>query len=231
MKHRFASLALVTALSLGTLGCEGPTGSIGEDAEFTENVRISKSGASHQSSQIRVHASRDATTPVVLGATASLVRNDAGASFTFQTSELAADHAYTVWFVVVNAPENCAANPCSPADILFNTAVVQADVTYGAGHVVGRHGNGTFAGHHSIGSFANSWFGNGFTNPRGAEIHLILNDHGPAIPSMVANQISTYRGGCTDASIPPPFPATARADGIPGPNTCQLYQFAIFQPS
>jgi len=49
------------------------------------------------------------------------------------------------------------------------------------------------------------------------------------IPDLVANQISTFRGGCTDASLPPPFPATAKADGLPGPNTCRLYQFAIFQ--
>ncbi|MGH2592273.1 MAG: hypothetical protein ACRDGG_02035, partial [Anaerolineae bacterium] len=73
------------------------------------------------------------------------------------------------------------------------------------------------------------WFGNGFTNPRGAEIHLVLHDHGPMIPELVANQISTLRGGCTDASVPAAYPPIAKADGIPGPNTCRLVQFAVFQ--
>ena len=63
-----------------------------------------------------------------------------------------------------------------------------------------------------------------------AEIHLVVNDHGPAIPGMVDEMLHTYRGGCTDDSLPPPFPATAKSDGAPGPNTCRLYQSATFQP-
>jgi hypothetical protein len=43
--------------------------------------------------------------------------------------------------------------------------------------------------------------------------------------------IQTYRAGCTDSSIPGIFPASARADGTPGPNTCQLYQMAAFAGS
>ena len=234
MKARIGYLAIAIALTFGTMGCDRATGSLGEDAEFAESVDAetgNAKAASHYSSEIRVHASRNAATPVVPGAEARLVTNNAGASVAFNTRELAAGHAYTLWLVVINAPENCAGDPCTSADILINTAAVQADVTYGAGHVVGRHGSGTFAGHLSIGNLPGSWFGNGFTNPRGAEIHLVLNDHGPVIQGMVANLIRTYRGGCTDASLPPAFPATAKADGIPGPNTCQLYQVAIFQQS
>jgi hypothetical protein len=69
-------------------------------------------------------------------------------------------------------------------------------------------------------------FGHGLTNPRGAEIHLILQDHGPG---LVANQLSPVRGGCTDASLPSLYPPVAFADGIPGPNTCRLRQFAVLQ--
>ena len=232
MKRPYACLAMAIFLAAGTVGCESPTVSIGEDAASNEYVDAwMAKRASQYTSAIKVHASRDASMPVVPGAQATLVTNDAGATFAFMTKELAAGHAYTLWVVVVNAPENCASDPCSPADILFNTTAVKADVTFGAGHVVGQAGNGTFAGHLATGSIPNSWFGNGFTNPRGAEVHLVLNDHGPAIPDMVSNMIRTYRGGCTDASLPPPFPATAKADGIPGPNACQLYQFAVLQQS
>jgi len=75
----------------------------------------------------------------------------------------------------------------------------------------------------------NPWFGNGFTNPTGAEIHLVINDHGPLIPEMADTMLNSYRGGCTDESLPGSFPETAKADGEPGPNTCALVQATIFQ--
>ncbi|HEX6386601.1 MAG TPA: hypothetical protein VF177_18165 [Anaerolineae bacterium] len=164
------------------------------------------------------------------GAWAKLLRNDNGASFTFHARELNPGHVYTVWFATVNNPSACATTHCSAADIILNSAAVASDVTYGAGHVAGQSGQAAFGGHIAAGDLPNGWLGNGFTNPRGAEIHLVLNDHGPAIPDLLSNMLHSYRGGCTDESLPPIFPATAFADGIPGPNTCRLYQVAIFQP-
>ena len=87
-----------------------------------------------------------------------------------------------------------------------------------------------FSGHLSEGDLANAWYGNGFEDTRSAEIHLVVNNHGPKIPNQLGDMLHTYRGGCTDESLPPPFPATAKADGIPGPNNYRLYQSAIFQP-
>jgi hypothetical protein len=165
----------------------------------------------------------------VEGARATLNTTESGASFTFHARELNPGHVYTVWFVAINAPENCATSACTSADVLFNTAAVQADVTYGAGHVAGESGQAAFAGHIPAGDLPDGWFGNGFTNPLGADVHLVLNDHGLKIPELISNMLHTYRGGCTDESLPPPFPATAKADGIPGPNTCRLYQVAIFE--
>ncbi|MCP4211993.1 MAG: hypothetical protein GY764_11015 [Halieaceae bacterium] len=73
------------------------------------------------------------------------------------------------------------------------------------------------------------WFGNGFTNPTGAEIHLVINKHGPLITRRAGEMLNTYRGGCTDKSLPPSFPETAKVDGESGPNDCALVQAAIFQ--
>jgi hypothetical protein len=135
----------------------------------------------------------------------------------------------TLWFIVINNHEACGADPCTAGDILFNTAGVQADVTYAGGIVAGNSGMGTLSAHLAEGALSNAWFGYGFSDARSAEIHLVVNDHGPAIPGMVDEMLHTYRGGCTDESLPPPFPATAKSDGTPGPNVCRLYQSAIFQ--
>jgi hypothetical protein len=188
----------------------------------------SPNAAQHTPAPVTTHPSQG---PVMLvpGAIATLVTTDAGAQMTLRTSGLAPGHPHTVWFVAVNSPDQCASRPCTSADILFNTHIVQADVTYLTGNVVGNNGTAGFGGTIRAGALPDGWFGNGFTNPRGAEIHLILMDHGPKIPSLVANQISTLRGACTDASIPAAFPPAAFADGIPGPNTCRLVQVAIFQ--
>ena len=169
----------------------------------------------------------------VPGATAKFVRTDGGVNVSFQAKELIPGHVYTLWFIVANSPENCAAHPdpCTAKDdILGNTDGVQADVTYVNGIVAGKSGKGTLSGHVAVGELPNAWFGNGFESARDAELHLVVNDHGPKIPNLLGNMLHTYRGGCTDESLPGPFPDTAKSDGTPGPNTCRLYQSAIVQP-
>ncbi len=156
----------------------------------------------------------------------------AGASVTLRTSQLKPGHAYTLWWAIINNPEACASHPdpCTPHDVLFNTQIVQAQVTYAAGHVVGESGRATFSAHLPAGDIDDGWFPDqGFTDPLGAEIHLVVNDHGPKLDEHMPDMIRTYRGGCTDESLPPVFPATAFADGEPGPNTCRLAQTATFQ--
>lgn len=166
---------------------------------------------------------------LVADASAQLVRTDRSVNASLHTRDLIPGHVYTLWFIVINNHEACATDPCTAGDILFNTVAVQADVTYGGGIVAGGSGAGTLSGHLAEGALDNAWFGNGFQDARNAEIHLVVNDHGPKIPGMVAEMLHTYRGGCTDESLPGSFPATAKSDGIPGPNTCRLYQSAIFQ--
>lgn len=168
----------------------------------------------------------------VPGAKARLVRTDGNVNVSFEASDLNPGHVYTLWWVIVNDPEKCAAHPepCTAADdVLGNTDGIQADLTYGGGIVAGESGTGTLSSHLAVGELSNAWFGNGFDSASDAEIHLVVNDHGPLIPDQAAEMLHTYRGGCTDDSLPPPFPATAKSDGSPGPNTCRLYQVAIFQ--
>ncbi len=168
-------------------------------------------------------------TLVGAGAMAQLVRTENGISYSVTTSDLVPGHAYTVWVVVVNNPAACVATPCSPQDVLL-TPATETQVTYGTGHVVGGSGRAGFGGTLRAGALPSGWFaGQGLDNPLGAEVHLVLNDHGPVLTEFMPEMIKTYRAGCTDASLPAIFPASAKADGTPGPNTCRLTQFAVFQ--
>lgn len=165
--------------------------------------------------------------PVASTAQATLVRRSDGVSFRLTTTELRFGHAYTAWFVVLNNPAACSATPCNAADILLNTAT-DAQVTYGAGHISGAGGKASFAGSFRVGPISGWLPGGGLHDPLTAEIQLVLNDHGPVLKGYLPGMIQTYRAGCTDASLPGIFPASARADGTPGPNACQLYQVAVF---
>lgn len=184
----------------------------------------------HQDATVVWHPQSGMTGAVGSEATATLVRRAGGVSFRLHTAQLRPGHAYTVWFVVLNNPSACSASPCSALDILQNPAT-EAQVTYGAGHVSGGSGRGTFAGSFATGPLDGWLPDRELSNPEGAEIQLVLNDHGPKLTAYMPGMIHTYRAGCTDASLPRIFPASARADGTPGPNACQLYQAAVFPGS
>lgn len=169
--------------------------------------------------------------PVGEDATAQLVRNENGISYSIKTEGLRAGHAYTLWVVVINNPAACTVSPCSPPVDIVGNAATNSQIIYGGGHVVGGDGQAGFGGHLSAGPLPQGWLANrGLDNVMGAEVHLVLNDHGPVLTEFMPEMIKTYRAGCTDASLPGFFPASAKADGTPGPNTCRLWQVAIFNP-
>ncbi len=175
----------------------------------------------------------DGVTPgPVTGASASLVATSSGASVTVQTSGLQAGHAYTLWYVIINNPEACGSRPCKAADIFRNEAV-DAQVSYGAGQVVGHSGIATFSARKNTGTVS-GWLPDlVYDNPYGAEYHFVVNDHGPKLAEHMPGMIRTYRGGCADrptSPFPGIFPPSALAHGEPGPNRCLLTQVAVFQP-
>ena len=165
---------------------------------------------------------------IIEPATASLEISSKQVVAELSTRELSPGHAYTLWFVVVNTPAACASRPCTAADILKNTDTVQADARWAAGAIADESGTLDLKARIETGTWPHSWFRRGLTNPMGAEIHLVLNDHGPVIAGREQTMTTTYRDGCTDESLPPPFPQTAKSDGLAGPNKCALVQDAIF---
>mgnify|MGYP000176163377 CR=1 FL=1 len=158
---------------------------------------------------------------------ARLVRNDNGITMQFEANDLIPSHTYTIWWVVWNKPENCAGSPCADTDFALP---VEVEVLYAAGHVVGGSGKGKFTGHLKVGDDSesiNALFGlppaGGLQDAKAAEIHLVLRSHGPKIPGLVNEQISSYEGGCTTNF--PPFTAIPAEEG-----ECGDFEFAIFLP-
>ena len=157
-------------------------------------------------------------TPVE-GSWAQLVTNDRGATLQVNTSELTPGHAITVWWVIFNYPENCTDGVCGLDDAFPPPGNLAAgtSVSFAAGHVIGGSGQGNYGAHISVGGDAAPWHF-GLLEPRTAEYHFVLRDHGPAIPGIVHEQISTATAGCNNF---PPFT---------GEYTCVDVQAGRFNP-
>jgi hypothetical protein len=212
------SLSIVPfSLFLVACGAADPADTLGDNP--TPSVELS--------SHVETHPSQGQQR-IIDGAAASVAIFEREAQATLSTSELTSGHVYTLWFVAINEPSQCATAPCKAPDILGNTAAVQADVRWAAGGVADDSGALTLKGSVPVGPWDSGWYGTGLTNPKGVEIHLVVNDHGPVLEGREQAMQTSYREGCTDDSLPPPFPEAAKSDGVAGPNKCALVQDAIF---
>lgn len=155
-------------------------------------------GTSHSTADVLYFG----TTDVVPNSSSKLTRNNNGISMNIKTTDLEAGAAYTIWWVIFNNPENCSDGECGENDVLPPGVNPDADVSvaFAAGHVIGNNGKGNFGGHLSVGdtsglhpAFLDT---NGLVDAHGAEIHLIVRNHGQPIPGEVSEQISTFFGGC-----------------------------------
>jgi hypothetical protein len=141
---------------------------------------------------------------IVPGAWSALERNDAGVAMTLHTTGLAPGHAVTVWWVIFNHPQYCSGGElgfrCGPGD-LSGDPRVQPSVVYAAGHVIGGGGVGNDGANLAVGATQGALFGPGLLNPHGADIHLVVHDHGPADPSIgVDDEIHSF-GVCNPTCV------------------------------
>jgi hypothetical protein len=149
---------------------------------------------------VQASAQRD-TTAVRLFADTSvvgsstLIRHDDSVDMTLAMSGTPAGHVVTVWWVIFNHPEFCqfgepanaatgfAGTRCGPGDLgivpgLTADPRVDPLVTYAAGHVTGANGSAAWASYLSVGEpDGQVLIGSVFTNPLGADVHLIVHDH------------------------------------------------------
>jgi len=131
----------------------------------------------------------------VTGSSSTLVRNNNGVYMTLLTSGLTPGDAVTIWWVIFNNPAACSHGMfglrCGHGD--FSNPAVQASVMYAAGHVVDSNGIAGFGAGLSIGELTRVvLFGPGLTNSLGADVHLVVHDHGPTEPSLMPDEIHSF---------------------------------------
>ena len=182
--------------------------------------------ADHMMLPMLTHPTQGPVNPVE-GSMAKLRSDDYGVTAEVVTHGLTPGHAVTFWVAYVNNPAACSATPCTPADTTVNFEATESNVVYSGGRVIRSHTE-YFRAHIPVDTSVGGWFNQDLTNPRGAEVHVIINDHGPLISEMARNQTGSFRGGCTTESLLPGMPQSAIDDGIPGPNACRFVQFQLF---
>lgn len=185
--------------------------------------------AEMQMTGVKTHPSQGEV-GAVDGGMARMMTDPDGLFVNMSTTGLTPGNVHTMWLVVVNDPAQCEQGKCTSKDVLKRTYAVQADVGYAGGVIAADDGTADFNFYQAEGALSGAWFSAGLMDSATAEVHLVINDHGPVLEGRVQDMLSSYRGGCMEDSIPAPMPATARADGEPGPNTCRLVQFSIFTP-
>lgn len=164
------------------------------------------------------------------GTRALLETGPNGASMHLVSKNLTPGNAVTIWFVALQNPHLCKKNPCTPGEAM-GMAEMETVAVNGGGTVVPATGNIEISAHLPAGNVPTNLFDTKFVSPETAEYHLVIHDHGPMIPELAADMLSSFRGGCTLESVPPHYPDTARSDGEGGPNTCVSRQVALFVPS
>ncbi|MCH8893821.1 MAG: hypothetical protein IIB32_10000 [Chloroflexi bacterium] len=145
--------------------------------------------------------------------TSDLVRTVDGVSMNIDTTDLPVG-AYTVWYVFFNNPAGCSDGECGENDVLPPNVNPEAEVSlaWATGGIVGPDRMGHFSG--SIGLGADGapgavLWGDGLTDPMGAEIHLIVRYHGPATfddPAVLGAELTSVGGSCSGDDVEGGFP-------------------------
>ncbi|MEP5759785.1 MAG: hypothetical protein ABJ327_10890, partial [Litoreibacter sp.] len=160
---------------------------------------------------------------------ALLVTSADGASMHLTSKDLTPGHAVTIWFVALQNPHLCKKNPCTPKEAMGMPEMETVAVN-GGGTVVPDDGTVEVSAHLPVGDVPTNLFDTDFVAPETAEYHLVIHDHGPLVPELAADMLSSFRGGCTLDSVPPHYPDSARSDGAGGQNKCVSRQVALFVP-
>jgi hypothetical protein len=169
---------------------------------------VSRAGAATQTTSPVV--TMDASASVVGAST--LTRTGKAISMDLHTSGLAAGDAVTIWWMVFNHPEACISGSSTPDDPndprcgMADMANPAADlsVLYAAGHVIDEDGVADFGGKLAVDDADGAIMGSGLHDAAGADVTLVVHDHGPAKPGQVDQQIHTFDAcnpACTDLQM------------------------------
>jgi hypothetical protein len=146
--------------------------------------------------------------PTLVMGSSTLTRTDKAISVDLHTTGLTAGDAVTIWWMVFNHPEACTSGAttggprCGMADM--GNPEVDLSVLYAAGHVIDDSGVADFGGKLAVDDASGAIMGSGLHDPAGADVTLVVHDHGPADPGTVSQQIHTFDAcnpGCTDLQM------------------------------
>jgi hypothetical protein len=146
--------------------------------------------------------------PTVVAGASTVTRTGRGISMSLHTTGLLAGDAVTIWWMVFNHPQACISGAttggprCGMADL--GNPAADLSVLYAAGHVIGGSGVADFGGHLAVDDADGAIMGSGLHDPTGADVTLVVHDHGPADPATVSQQIHTFatcNPGCTDLQM------------------------------
>jgi hypothetical protein len=141
----------------------------------------------------------------VAHASSQLTRTSTGLSTTTVGTGLTAGHVYTLWWIIYDHPNQCAATPCTVADI--GNAAVGASVLAATGRIADASGVVTFVAHVSSGAPEGEVLvGSGVFNTARADVQVVVRDHGPASanPAFLQQQLTQYfgcNGNCEDPQM------------------------------
>ena len=136
--------------------------------------------------------------------TSDLVRTVDGISMNIDTTDLPV-RGNSVWWVIFNDPSKCSDGECGENDVLPPPGNVAAGVSVlwaGTGAVVGPDRMAHFSSSLGVGvesAPGELLWGPALTNPMGAEVHLIVRYHGPALwddSVALTGQLSTFGESC-----------------------------------
>jgi hypothetical protein len=179
-----------------------------------------------------VRMQRFSDTSVIQGTFSELERDEDGVEMSIDTLQLTPWSTYTVWWVVFNNPEYCV-GPCDGTDLLpfGGDPLVDSSVLYADGGFAKSEGRvrfgGTLAEGYIPGLPGQILFGPGLLDAEGAEVHLVVRDHGPEQAGLLFDQTNTFMGGCIYDPVNDPPPPTW---GTEGTFACEDVQLAIHLP-
>jgi len=185
--------ATLLAACSGQSPLQPSSAGIGGSSQASSIVGAATPAQAADRGTVAVHVFPDG--PDIPGASSTLVRSAGGVSIRLSTDGLAPG-AYTAWWVIFDDPSACV-DGCGLDDLGVATGL------YATGHVVGDNGKANFAAHLSVGDLSGLdatappiFAGPGLLHPFEAEVHLVVRNHGPAIPGRIAEQTKVFAGGC-----------------------------------
>ncbi len=139
----------------------------------------------------------------LVGLLSALVLSRAGAATqstspvtSFDGKTVFGSSTLTIWWMVFNHPEACISGttPDSPRCGMADMQNPAADlsVLYAAGHVIDGSGVADFGGRLAVDDSDGAIMGTGLHDPAGADVTLVVHDHGAADPGQVDEQIHTF---------------------------------------